>query len=154
MIQRIQTIYLFISTILLAFLFSNPLAEIVISEKLILLFKFNQILSPSDPDFIPVSTWPVTVLLISTILTGCLAIFQYKNRILQMRLCIFQILLMFGLTGMIYFLTKATVKHMNGQNSVFLWPVILPYISIILSYLAVKRIQKDEKMVRDYDRIR
>lgn len=154
MIQRIQSIYLLISVIILSFLFSNPLAEIFISEKLYLVFYFNKIKSITNSEFVPISTWPVAVLLISILLIGILALFQYKNRILQIRLCVFNILLMFGLTGLIYFLTKTTAKQMNGQSSVFLWPVILPYISIILTYLAIKRIQKDDKLVKDYDRIR
>ena len=154
MIQRIQSIYLLISIILLALLFSNPLAEIAVVEDLILVFNFNSIKSTGDNGFQTISTWPVTVLLVSVILLGFIAIFMYKNRILQIRLCVFKILLTFGLAGMIYFLTKTTVKQLEADHFAFLWPVIIPYISIVLTYLAVKRIQKDEKLVRDYDRIR
>ena len=154
MIQRIQSIYLLISVIILSFLLSNPIAEIFISEKLYLVLYFNKIKSITNSEFVPISTWPVAVLLISIMLIGILALFQYKNRILQIRLCVLNILLMFGLTGLIYFLTKTTANQMNAQSNAFLWPVILPYISIILTYLAIKRIQKDEKLVKDYDRIR
>ena len=154
MIQRIQTVYLSIAIILLTLLISNPVAEIIISEKLYLVFKFNRIESPSVPEFNAITAWPVAVLLIAILLIGLSTIFLYQFRILQMRLCVFNILLMFGLAGMIYFLTKITLKQWNGQESLFLWPIVLPFISIILTFLAFKGIQKDEKLVRSYDRIR
>jgi len=154
MIQRIQTLFLLIAVVLLAFLFSNPLAEIMVSDDLILILKYNRIQSVTGTEFVPVSTWPVAVLLILSVLIGFVAVFLYRNRILQMRLCVLNILLMFGLEGLIYFVTKSTLKHMNGSDSVFLWPIVLPYISIILTYLAFKKIQRDEIMVRFSGRIR
>ena len=154
MIQRIQTVYLIIAIILLTLLISNPVAEIIISEKLHLVFKFNRIESPTVPEFNAVSAWPVAVLLFAILLIGLSTIFLYQFRILQMRLCIFNILLMFGLAGMIYFLTKITLKQCNGEESIFLWPIVIPFISIILTFLAFKGIQKDENLVRSYDRIR
>ncbi len=154
MIQRIQTIYLFIGTILLTFMFVNPIAELSISENLYLIFKFNRIESLNSADFTTLSTWPVTSLLFLNIVIGIISIFLYKNRALQMRLCVFNIILLFGLVGMIYFFTKTILHQLEGQESVFLWPIILPFISVIFTYLAFKRIQKDEKLVRSYDRIR
>ncbi len=154
MIQRIQTVYLIISEVLLALLFSNPVAEIIISDKLYLVFKFNRIESSAGIEFNSISAWPVAVLLISILLIGLSTIFLYQFRILQMRLCIFNILLMCGLVGMIYFFTKFTLNYLNGQESLFLWPIVIPFISIILTFLAFKGVQRDEKMVRSYDRIR
>jgi hypothetical protein len=154
MIQRIQTIYLLIAAILLTFLFVNPLAEIIISDGLYLIFWHSRIESLDKTDFHTINTWPVTFLLISTLLIGTVNIFLFKKRILQMRLCVFNIILLFGLVGMIYFFTKSTLNQMNGEGNVFLWPIMLPFISIILTYLAFKGMQKDEKLVRSYDRIR
>ena len=154
MIQRIQSVYLVISIIILALLFSNPVAEIIISDTLYLIFKFNRIESLTDADINSISTWPVAVLLIAVLLIELSTIFLYQFRILQMRLCVFSIILKFGLVGMIYFFTKWTMNNLNGKDSLFLWPIVIPFISIILTYLAFKGIQKDEKLVRSYDRIR
>lgn len=154
MIQRIQSIYLVISIVILSLLFSNPVAEIIISDSLYLIFKFSRIESLSGSDFSSISAWPVPVLLIAIILIELATIFLYNFRILQMRLCVFNIILKFGLVGMIYFFTKWTLNHMNGNDSIFLWPIMIPFVSIILTYLAFKGIQKDEKLVRSYDRLR
>jgi hypothetical protein len=61
---------------------------------------------------------------------------------------------MVGLVGLIYFFTKSTLISMDGEKSVLLWPVLCPLIAIILNFLAFKAIQKDENLVKSYDRIR
>ena len=71
-----------------------------------------------------------------------------------MRICMFNILLMFGLVGLIWFYTKYTMNKYDGIDSVFLWPIVVPFISIILTYLALKGIQKDDALVKSYERIR
>ncbi len=154
MIQRIQSIYLLIATGLFIFMLTNPLAQILLPGDEFLYFHHNRIVAMSSQTFVPVPSWPVTILIVVIMLIGLMAIFLYRNRILQMRLCVFNILLMFGLVGLIYFFMKYTMKKFDGVDSVFLWPIVVPFISIILTYLALKRIQKDEALVRSYDRIR
>jgi hypothetical protein len=153
MIQRIQTIYLLVALFLMALLFSNPIAEIIINKSLYLTLWHNKIIS-TNTEFAPHSTWPITALLSVIILIELIAIFLYKNRQLQIRLCVFNLLLMFGIVGLIYFITKSTLSSMEGIKSVFLWPIVCPMVAIILNYLALKSIQKDENLVRSYDRIR
>jgi FtsH-binding integral membrane protein len=154
MIQRIQTIYLVIAAFLLVLMFSHPLAQIIVSEKLYLTLWHHKIISPDNELYAPVSTWPVTVLLSVIVFIEVLTIFLYKRRQLQIRLCIFNLLLMFGLVGLIYYFTKTTLSNMEGVKSVFLWPIVCPMIAIILNYLALKAIQKDDNLVRSYERIR
>lgn len=153
MIQRIQTVYLAFALFLMTLLFSNPIAEIIINKSLYLTLWHNKIVS-TNTEFTPHSTWPITLLLSVILLIELVAIFLYKNRQLQIRLCVFNLLLMFGIVGLIYFFTKSTLSSMEGIKSVFLWPIVCPMIAIILNYLALKAIQKDENLVRSYDRIR
>lgn len=154
MIQRIQTVYLAIAAFILILLFSNPIAEIIISDNLFLTLWHNKIAASDNELFTPLSTWPITVLLSVIVLIEFTAIFLYKKRMLQIRLTIFNLLLMFGLVGLIYYFTKGTLSSNEGIKSVFLWPIVCPMIAIILNYLAFKAIQKDENLVRSYDRIR
>jgi len=154
MIQRIQTIYLSIAAFLMLLLFSNPIAQIIISEKLYLTLWHYQIVGGSDDLFTPVSTWPITVLLSVIVFIELIIIFMFKRRNLQIRLCVFNLLLMFGIVGLIYYFTKYTITSSKNIKSVFLWPIVCPMIAIILNYLALKAIQKDENLVRSYERIR
>ena len=154
MIQRIQSVYLFLAAMLFLFLFSNPIAKLQIDDSLMLELFHNRIIAVSQADFDPLSTWPLTILVSVIIIIGMVTIFLYRNRSLQMRLCIFNILLMFGLVGLIWFYVKYTMNKMSGLDSVFLWPIVVPLISIVLTYLAYKGIQKDDALVKSYDRIR
>ena len=154
MIQRIQSIYLFVAAMLFLFLFSNPIAQLQINESLLLELFHNKIMSVSDTQIEPIPTWPITILISIIIGIGLGTLFLYKKRSVQMRLCIFNILLMFGLVGLIWFFVKYTMNKLGGIDSVFLWPIVVPFISIVLTYLAYKGIQKDDALVKSYDRIR
>ncbi len=154
MIQRIQTIYLAIATFLLVLVFSNPIAQLIVNDSLFLTQWHHKIVAISPELFTPYSTWPVTVLLSVIVLLQLFAIFLFKKRQLQIRLCIFSILLLVGLTGLIYFFTYSTLSGLDGKKSVILWPFICPLIAAVLNFLALKAIQKDDNLVRSYDRIR
>ena len=96
---------------------------------------------------------PLTILLVVIVLLLLISIFSYKKRILQMRLSVFSILLMLGSLGLICFYAL----HGKGKTSgeiFYLYPVIFPVISVILTFLAFKGVKKDEELVRSYDRIR
>jgi intracellular septation protein A len=79
------------------------------------------------------------------------ALFMYKKRIRQMRILVFAILLMLGLFGMFYFFTYYSF---SGAEISFKITVVFPLVAIILDYLAIRNIGKDEALVRSIDRIR
>jgi hypothetical protein len=112
MIQRIQTVYLLVAVFLMALLFSNPIAEIIINNSLYLTLWHNKIIS-TNTEYTPHSIWPITILLSVILLIELIAIFLYKNRLFQIRLCVFNLLLIVGIVGLIYFYTKSTLSRRN-----------------------------------------
>jgi len=96
---------------------------------------------------------PLTILLVVIVLLLLITIFSYKNRILQMRLSVFSILLMIGSLGLIFFYALHGQGKIHGEIF-YLYPLIFPVVSIILAFLAFKGVKKDEELVRSYDRIR
>ena len=154
MIQRIQTALLFAASIMMLVLFINPLAQMELKDNLFLLFYHNRIEAMDPGEFNTLSTWPVTFLLILTITLSIFTIFQYKNRVRQIRLCVLNILLHFGLIAMIFFFSRYTMYKEEGMHSAFLWPIVIPLISVVLVYLALKRIQRDHLLIKSMDRLR
>lgn len=154
MLQRIQTIYLLAASLLFFFLFNSPLAEIITTEDNLLQLNYLLLEAENPEIFEPLSVWPLTSLLITVMVIGIVNIFLYKKRTLQMRVCMFNILLMFGLVGMIYYYTRFAPIGVERAESVLLWPIVVPFISIILTYLALKAIQKDDALVKSYERLR
>ena len=97
MLQRIQTIYLLISGILLATLFGMPAAEIMKNTDELFVFNARGIYSAIEGNGLIFPGWPVAILTGALVLLHLAIIFLYKNRSAQMRLTIFSILLEIGL---------------------------------------------------------
>ena len=85
------------------------------------------------------------------------SIFMFKKRILQMRLNSFNIILMlFQIISMVayFFYFKSNTVAEDVLPTHILLPFALPIINIILTYLAIRAIGKDEALVRSLDRLR
>ena len=81
-----------------------------------------------------------------------LAVFLYKNRKFQARVCAYNVLL--SLAWIVVIVVFGYVNKPEGsQFTPFLWAA-LPSVALILHILAHKAIIHDEKLVRAADRIR
>lgn len=136
MIQRIQSIYLFIVTILSIVICFYPYANLNGNE----LSYTSSIIYGGIATLIPLITLTT--------------IFLFRKRILQMRLCSFACILM--LFQAIYMIASFFIagKGLPEGSSHLYFPVVVPFINIILTYLAIRGIGKDEAMVRAADRLR
>ena len=154
MIQRIQSVFLLASSLLFFLMINNPLAQIVTEEGLLLELNYMHLQADQTEPFTPISVWPLSILLFTVMILGVVTIFLFKKRTLQMRLCMFNILLIFGLIGMIYFYAKFARIGVERTETLLLWPIVIPFISAVLSYLALKAIQKDDAVVKSWERLR
>lgn len=150
MIQRIQTIYLLISTLVLTFLFFFPYAEFSNLNNEI--FKLGVFGIFSDDEEI-ISTIPTAILLITIVAINFISIFLFKNRRLQIRLVNYVLIVLLGFIflNLFYIYNALGLTDCKFYFTVF---TIFPFISFILNFLALKAIKKDEKLVRAADRIR
>ncbi|HEY3369557.1 MAG TPA: DUF4293 domain-containing protein [Prolixibacteraceae bacterium] len=147
MIQRIQTVYLLISALLVGCLFLLPFAEIA-KEGAVYLFNFKGILLDGT---LKENGASISILIGIIMALHGVAILSFKNRIRQIRLTVFSILLMLGLFGMFFFFTYYSFSE--AQIS-FKATILFPVVAIILDYLAIRAIGKDEALIRSIDRIR
>ncbi len=156
MIQRIQTIYLLAAGVLMSFLLLLPLAEIAAHGTGIytVLCKGWYIIEGQDKPELAMATWPVFILALVLVLLPLVNIFLYKNRKLQLRICVYAIILAFGLIGLIYYYFVVGFRQLDEPAYALRFPLIVPVIFIILIYLAFRGIRKDEILVRSLDRIR
>ena len=152
MLQRPQTLYLLGVFILSLFLLTGSLAQFTLEGGEYLL-KYNGIYK-MDGEKLGVATWPLSVFFILVVVLTFLNIFLYRNRIRQMRICIFLVLLYLGMGGMIFYYIGVAKHQLDGAQTLHKWRIIIPPIALILTYLAFRRIRRDELMVKAYDRIR
>lgn len=149
MIQRIQTVYLLVVAILMVVMMSLPVGSFVASDYTATVFNNLSLVAPDETaDYEP---WAMFAILMVSAVVTLGTIFLYKKRMLQIRLTIFNIILLLG-----YYGTLVTFVFMlKGENSFTpSWTVILPLISIILDWLAIRAIGKDEMLVKAYERLR
>lgn len=97
------------------------------------------------------------MILFSTILT-LFVIFQYKNRKLQIKLGLLNILLLIGYIVLVALKTREIEPFyaMFAPESELSYGVgyFLPIFAIVLNLLASRYIKKDEELVRSMDRMR
>lgn len=100
------------------------------------------------------ATWPVFILALVLALLTFINILLYRKRKLQLRICVYSIILAFGLIGLIYYFFVVGFRQLDDPAYALQFPLILPAVFIILIYLAFRGIRKDEILVRSLDRIR
>ena len=83
------------------------------------------------------------------ILLSLLTTFLYNNRVLQMKLGKINMLITFGL-----FVFAAYLYYTVIDIALISGGLLVPVIVIVLLFLANKNILKDEKLVRDSNRLR
>ena len=149
MIQRIQTIYLLVVSILMIVCMCTPVGSIISADNEISAFTNLSItMGNGTKDYAP---WALFVILLLVAALSFGTIFMFKKRMLQIRLTIFSIVMLIG-----YYLTLAAFIFMLADNASFTpsWTICLPFVAIVLSWLAIRAIGADEALVKAYDRLR
>lgn len=150
MIQRIQTIYLFLITLCFTIILFFPIAEV--NGNILSVWSFK-----SAEGAIMVPTFYLGLLSVLIAVISASTIFLYKNRMLQNKLCVSMFILIIILLGMMYYVyPEFVIKKAVGENAtlnytIFSFIAVLPLAFVIL---ANKAILKDEKKVRAADRLR
>jgi drug/metabolite transporter (DMT)-like permease len=139
MIQRQQTLWLLLSTIAGVFTFMFPFAT---GEKLVKTGLREAAQLNAGNNFF------ILLLTIASIGIASVAIFMYKDRKLQIKLCLLGFLVS-AITIVLYFMA---MKKMLSSTPA-LW-VILPVAVITGYFMAFRNIRKDEKLVKSLDKLR
>ncbi|MDR0394355.1 MAG: DUF4293 domain-containing protein [Tannerella sp.] len=155
MIQRIQTVYLFIVAGLFIALMFLPIAVLQSGEQLYS-FDVSGLNTTAQPSELVYPTWSLMAIAAIIILLSFIIIFSYKKRILQIRMCVFNTLLMVGfcvLAGFYAWRFSQSPDLPGMKLSIHFWAAF-PMIAIILNYLAIRNIGADEALVRSIERLR
>lgn len=152
MLQRSQTLYLLGVLILAILMLTGPLSRFS-GEGGEMVLKHSGLFD-HDGERVELATWPLTLFFSVVAALSFLNIFSYRNRIRQMRLCIFLIFLGAGMVGMMFYYTWVVKNSIETTQTLYLWRFVIPPICIIMLYLAFRRIRRDELLVKAYDRIR
>jgi hypothetical protein len=153
MIQRIQTLYLFIALILMDIVMIFPMAIIVFGQEEALFYIAG--LKPVPPAInSPAGALPLTILLFTNLLLIVAAILLYKRLKLQMRITIVNtaLLLLTELVIVVYLFRFISLP--GAGTHTFSLPIVFPLISAILLYLAYRGMKHDKELLDSLNRIR
>lgn len=154
MIQRIQSLYWFLATILLGLFYFCDFAYVKSVVSSITLSTFYGIQSiPTEAYSVSFNTWPLHVLVILATLITFITIFLFKRRTLQIRLSAVAMVLDLGLLGMAYFYYRMVAGEViDGLASLSIL-YLLPFIALILTFLGITGVKKDIAILSNLKRL-
>jgi hypothetical protein len=136
MIQRIQTIWLLLAAICIAATFKLPF------------YIGTNALNVASSPLMASDSFFITILTSAVVFSALIAIFLFKTRIVQIRLCITGIIL----EGLLIFLYYREVKTFTA-GTYTLWSV-LHILTLLFLFLAARAINKDDNLIRESNRLR
>ena len=138
MIQRIQSVYLLLTTLFSVLFLSMKM--FVFWNKAVIVGSVEVIM-------------PLAILLILIAAISIITIFLFKNRKLQLKLSmvllVLSIILLLSVAIYAFILSEKYNAHLQFRIN-----LIFPVMVLIFSILAYRRIKKDEELVKSYDRLR
>ena len=153
MLQRIQTVYLLIIVALTVATLFLPLAVLQQGDALFSFDASGLSTMIGEPELL-YPAWGLFALTAITAIIALVTIFLYKKRILQIRLCVFNAILMLGFYALFGFFVWILKEELAGAALSVKIALSFPVIALILDYLAIRNIGADEALVRSLDRLR
>jgi hypothetical protein len=153
MIQRIQTIFLFLTVVAQGVFLRAPLSRFFMENDMAINFFASGFKNAKNGDVV-LATYAILLLACAILVLSIITIFLYKKRILQIRFCIYNILLNVGMIGMLIMQISAFLKNNEVSAHSYTPVLVIPIATIILLYLAFRGIRKDEVLVKAYERLR
>lgn len=154
MIQRVQTLYLLVGFLLISAMINMPLLQLMADNGDLFYFKSYGVVSAGEDSVNIYMTWPLVIMFVVIALISLVSIFLYKNRVLQIRLIIYNMILLVGLIGMIFFFYTTFTNEFGVVKKTLEIAVTFPLVALIVNYLALRNIRKDEAIIRSMDRLR
>lgn len=154
MIQRIQTLYLLLIVALTGLALWLPLADFTVGADTYTLTAFGL------KDASGVTLQPALYLgvaLAAACLLPLVTIFLFKRRLVQIRLCAVELVLLIGaevMMGIYFYLCNRYFSGGEFYSHTFKISLIFPLVCLIFDFLALRAVFRDEKLVRSLDRIR
>ena len=169
MIQRVQTIFLFLITVAMCLALANPIWEKAgaqspaMAHLSALQYTQEQIVAPQPglpaqaaPATYADTVWYLALLIALVGASSFYAIFQYKTRLTQVALCAANALMLTAIMGIILYKTLYAGKAYGDpvDQGTFLTGFYAIIAALVFNALANRFIRRDEKLVRGSDRLR
>ena len=155
MIQRVQSVYLLLVTILMSWFLVTSYAYFSNSEGIdYVIYTYAVKVFESDSFYMVKRTLPLMILVFLTGVVSFVNIFLFHHRLWQVRISAITVIMLLVQLLMVYFYYTSAAKEFGALHPSLKMPAILPVVSIILLIMAYRGIKHDETLVNSYNRIR
>jgi len=151
MIQRIQTVYLILTTFIAILFLSGDIFSFENGTSLSFTGMIEKIGSTNMENV--GHNWFLIVLLFTIPVLSFVLVLLYKKRKLQLKMTLLLIGLILVTCGTLGYYCYDYLNN-SSTEIVLSYRLILPLLMLIFSILAYRGIRKDEEIVRSYDRLR
>lgn len=155
MLQRIQTIWLFLASAAIFSLFLFPYLQIYNVDGSFKALKITGVQESLGGQIVQSESF--LALTIATVVIGLIpifAIFLFNNRTLQIKLSYLAIVSILGFSFWLVQTAKQALGEVTLQSENYGLGVILPSLGVFFIVLALRGIRKDEKLIKSADRLR
>jgi hypothetical protein len=156
MLQRIQSVYLFLVVIFGVLFFFFPLGLFTLESGSAAIKLIGRNLSPENiqAEYAGLFRWTLKGTGLVCIFLAMFTIFQFRSRLYQVKLCRFNILLHLVLLVVSFFYLDQLKASLSQLSFAYGPSIFFPLASLFLLLLAIRSINRDEALVRAADRIR
>jgi len=144
MIQRIQSLWLFLASMINGALFISPLYSYTLTDKTV------------HPEGI-LNFYPLLLVAIVITVLPLITIFMFNNRPRQRGMAVMSIIGGAGFLTLMLMHAANVKAHLAGTLTTMDYVIpgaVLPVLSLIPLILAIAGIRKDEKLIKSLDRLR
>ena len=148
MIQRIQSVFLFLAVVFAGLLFATPIASFDYGNDFMTLTILGVQNQHDALYFSNTYSLPLLALTILMIVIPLFTIFKFKNRNLQLKLSSLTVFLN------AIFCVSNIQKTIASETVVYSFGAYIPLINMVLAVLAMRWIKKDIELIKSVDRLR
>jgi hypothetical protein len=155
MIQRIQSVYLFLTTLLSLLFLKGSFLTFIDNSGSVIQITFKGIIRDTNTSGFELieKLLPLSVIIILIPVLSIITILLFKNRRIQLRFALSVILLIcVDILVSIYYSWFVIAKYEAGFIPGF--KMIIPLLMLISAVIAYRGIRKDDQLVKSYDRLR
>jgi hypothetical protein len=149
--QRIQTLFLVILILALLVSLVIPVWSVEVNGEARVLTAFYY-LNNGVYQYNPYSL--TAILAIAAVTIALTEITKFKNRLTQVKLGALNSLFLVGVLACSFYFSNQLLKDLAGTKGQYGLGMWLPFLAVICNLLANRFIRRDEKLVRDSERLR
>jgi hypothetical protein len=155
MVQRIQSLYLFLTTLLSLLFLKGSFLNFGNITGYVINVTFNGIVRNRLGQGFELieKLLPLSVLIILITMVSLVTIFIFKNRKIQLWLSLLLTIIVAGFIIALIYYSWFIISEFKVEI-VLTFKMIIPVLMLIFAILAYRGIRKDDQLVKSYDRLR